>query len=64
VTPNPIVFLVNVDNTLLDDDHIQNDLSHPLEREFGAACRDLLGYDLLALLAGRRSIPSAMEVTR
>ena len=25
-TPNPIVFLVDVDNTLLDNDRIQDDL--------------------------------------
>jgi len=36
----PIVFLVDVDNTLLDNDRIQNDLKRHLEREFGAACRD------------------------
>jgi FMN phosphatase YigB (HAD superfamily) len=36
----PFVFLVDVDNTLLDTDHIQNDLQEHLEREFGAACRD------------------------
>ena len=40
MTPNPIVFLVDVDNTLLNNDHIQNDLRHYLEREFGTACRD------------------------
>jgi len=36
----PFVFLVDVDNTLLDTDHIQNDLQEHLEREFDAACRD------------------------
>jgi FMN phosphatase YigB (HAD superfamily) len=36
----PVVFLVDVDNTLLDNDHIQDDLHQHLEREFGAACRD------------------------
>jgi FMN phosphatase YigB (HAD superfamily) len=36
----PLVFLVDVDNTLLDNDRIQNDLKRHLEREFGAACRD------------------------
>jgi len=36
----PIVFLVDVDNTLLDNDRIQADLKRHLEREFGAACRD------------------------
>jgi hypothetical protein len=35
-----IVFLVDVDNTLLDNDRIQADLKRHLEREFGAACRD------------------------
>ncbi len=40
MTPNPIVFLVDVDNTLLDNDRIQDDLKRHLEREFGAACRD------------------------
>lgn len=34
------VFLVDVDNTLLDNDRIQADLKRHLEREFGAACRD------------------------
>ncbi len=38
--PNPIVFLIDVDNTLLDNDRIQNDLRRHLEREFGAASRD------------------------
>jgi plasmid stabilization system protein ParE len=36
----PVVFLVNVDDTLLENDRIQNDLREHLEREFGAACRD------------------------
>jgi FMN phosphatase YigB (HAD superfamily) len=40
VTPNPIVFLVDVDNTLLDNDRIQRDLRGRLEQKFGAACRD------------------------
>jgi hypothetical protein len=40
MTPLPIVFLVDVDNTLIDNDRIQNDLKRHLEREFGAACRD------------------------
>jgi FMN phosphatase YigB (HAD superfamily) len=38
--PSPIVFLVDVDNTLLNNDHIQNDLKRHLEREFGAVSRD------------------------
>ena len=38
--PDPVVFLVDVDNTLLDNDHVQADLRRLLEREFGADCRD------------------------
>jgi len=34
------VFLVDVDNTLLNNDHIQADLRRHLEREFGAVSRD------------------------
>ncbi len=34
------VFLVDVDNTLLDNDRIQADLRRHLEREFGTVCRD------------------------
>jgi len=37
---NRIAFLVDVDNTLLDNDHIQNDIKAHLEREFGPDCRD------------------------
>jgi FMN phosphatase YigB (HAD superfamily) len=40
ITPDSTVFLVDVDNTLLDNDRIQADLRRHLEREFGAACRD------------------------
>src|ERR1700757_3142734 len=40
MTSDTTVFLVDVDNTLLDNDHIQADLRRPLEREFGAASRD------------------------
>jgi FMN phosphatase YigB (HAD superfamily) len=40
LTSNPVVFLVDVDNTLLDNDRIQADLRRHLEREFGAVCRD------------------------
>jgi FMN phosphatase YigB (HAD superfamily) len=36
----PLVFLFDVDNTLLDNDAVQADLSAHLEREFGRARRD------------------------
>jgi hypothetical protein len=40
VSPDSIAFLVDVDNTLLDNDGIQADLRRHLEREFGPECRD------------------------
>ena len=40
IAPDQTVFLVDVDNTLLDNDRIQADLRRHLEREFGAECRD------------------------
>jgi len=36
----PVVFLVDVDDTLLENDRIQTDLQRHIEREFGAECRD------------------------
>ena len=36
----PIVFLVDVDDTLLDNDRLQADLKAHIEREFGVPCRD------------------------
>jgi FMN phosphatase YigB (HAD superfamily) len=38
--PHPIVFLADVDNTLLDNDGIQQDLKDHLERAFGLASRE------------------------
>ena len=38
--PERTVFLFDVDNTLLDNDAVQHDLSEHLEREFGRAQRD------------------------
>jgi FMN phosphatase YigB (HAD superfamily) len=35
-----IVFLLDCDNTLLDNDKVQEDLRDHLEREFGPECRD------------------------
>ena len=37
---SPVVFLVDIDNTLLDNDRIQADLKQHLEREFGPGPRD------------------------
>jgi FMN phosphatase YigB (HAD superfamily) len=38
--PSEVVFLFDVDNTLLDNDRVQDDLRSHLEREFGAETRD------------------------
>jgi FMN phosphatase YigB (HAD superfamily) len=38
--PSEVVFLFDVDNTLLDNDRVQDDLTRHLEREFGAEGRD------------------------
>jgi FMN phosphatase YigB (HAD superfamily) len=38
--PDAIVFLVDIDNTLLDNDRVQDDFQHRLQREFGAEARD------------------------
>ena len=40
MTSSSTVFLVDVDNTLLDNDRIQADLKRHLEKEFGVDCRD------------------------
>jgi FMN phosphatase YigB (HAD superfamily) len=40
MTMAPIVFLVDVDNTLRDNDRIQSDFKRHLEHEFGATVRD------------------------
>lgn len=37
---NELVFLFDVDNTLLDNDHVQHDLSAHLEQHYGEKARD------------------------
>ena len=63
MSPNRIVFLVDVDNTLLDNDGIQADLKRHLEREFGAACRDRYWVILEQLFAelGYRDYLGALQ---
>ena len=39
-SPDKVVFLFDVDNTLLDNDRVEDDLRNHLEREFGAESRD------------------------
>jgi FMN phosphatase YigB (HAD superfamily) len=40
IFPGDVVFLFDVDNTLLDNDRVQEDLRNHLESEFGAGSRD------------------------
>src|SRR5271168_299105 len=63
ITPETTVFLVDVDNTLLDNDRIQADLRLHLEREFGAACRDRYWAILEALFTelGYRDYLGALQ---
>jgi len=63
MTTAPVVFLVDVDNTLLDNDHVQDDLKRHLEREFGAASRDRYWAILEALFVelGYRDYLGALQ---
>jgi FMN phosphatase YigB (HAD superfamily) len=38
--PYPIVFLVDVDNTLMESDRFETELKQHMEQEFGTQCRD------------------------
>jgi FMN phosphatase YigB (HAD superfamily) len=58
-----MVFLVDVDTTLLDNDRIQDDLKRHLEREFGAKSRDRYWAILEALFVelGYRDYLGALQ---
>jgi FMN phosphatase YigB (HAD superfamily) len=45
----PVVFLVDVDNTLLDNDAVLDDLRQHVQQEFGAECWDRYWAILMAL---------------
>ncbi len=49
--PDKVIFLLDVDNTLLDNDQIETDLRNHLEREFGPESRDRYCATLEALRA-------------
>ena len=51
-SPNGIVVLFDVNNTLLGNDRVQNDLMNHLEHEFGAESRDRYWTIFEELLAG------------
>jgi FMN phosphatase YigB (HAD superfamily) len=61
--PHPTVFLVDVDNTLLDNDAIQQDLKDHLERVFGVASRERYWTILETLFAelGYRDYIGALQ---
>src|SRR5262249_58055463 len=63
MSPAPFVFLVDVDNTLLDNDRIQHDFRQHLEREFGVATRDRYWAILEALFVelGYRDYLGALQ---
>jgi len=61
--PHPIVFLIDVDNTLLDNDWVQEDLKDHLECAYGRVARDRywrISEDLFAEL-GYRDYPGALQ---
>jgi len=39
-SPHPVVFLLDVDNTLLDNDRVTDDLRHHLRHQVGASCEE------------------------
>ena len=61
-----LIFLVDVDNTLLDNDGLQEDLRDHLEREFGALRRDRYWQILTDLFAelGYRDYIGALQKLR
>jgi FMN phosphatase YigB (HAD superfamily) len=61
--PHPIVFLVDVDNTLVDNDRIQQDLKDHLDGSFGRAARERYWSILEDLFAelGYRDYIGALE---
>ena len=64
--PHGVVFLFDVDNTLLDNDRVQADLSDYLEKSFGAAARDRYWaiYETLRKQLGYSDYLGALELSR
>jgi FMN phosphatase YigB (HAD superfamily) len=63
IRPHSIVFLVDVDNTLVDNDGIQQDLKDHLEQTYGVAARDRYWRILEDLMAelGYRDYIGALQ---
>ena len=64
--PNGIVFLFDVDNTLLDNDSVQADLSEHLEKSYGAPARDRYWtiFETLTRQLGYADYLGALELYR
>lgn len=64
--PHPFVFLVDVDNTLVDNDGIQQDLKDHLEQTYGVAARDRYWRILEDLMVelGYRDYIGALQIFR
>ncbi len=65
-TPDPLVFLLDVDNTLLDNDRIVADLGDHLAHEFGDESRDIATGKFsrrCALISAMRSIWAPCSAT-
>jgi FMN phosphatase YigB (HAD superfamily) len=63
MNPDATVFLVDVDNTLLDNDLVQDDIRRHLEREYGVGARDRYWAILENLMAelGYRDYLGALQ---
>lgn len=64
--PHDIVFLFDVDNTLLDNDRVRADLSEHLENSYGAAARDRYWtiFETLTSQLGYSDYLGALELYR
>ncbi len=64
--PHGIVFLFDVDNTLLDNDRVRSDLSEHLEKSYGAAARDRYWtiFETLTSQLGYSDYLGALELYR
>jgi FMN phosphatase YigB (HAD superfamily) len=65
-TPAPLAFLLDVDNTLLDNDRVHADLEHHLEERFGAdaAARYWALYEALRVKLGYADYLGAIQQFR
>ena len=64
--PHDIVFLFDVDNTLLDNDRVRADLSEHLEKSYGTSARDRYWtiFEMLTAKLGYSDYLGALELYR